>query len=157
MAKAQRKPSDDVASHQGMRAVDVVRKRYMGERRCLVVQEWFDKDHYPKGLLMWFPPITGTIMEQAASREPKNDFERQLMLMVITATDEGGKPLFQMGDLHALREQGEWGVLQRIFDFMLSSWLTKEEAAKMIGEDPISGQSSPSPKDSEKPSASSAA
>ncbi len=149
-------PKKDVASHKGMRAVDVIRKRYMGERRCLVVQEWFDEDEYQKGLEMWFPPMTGNVMEQVADREPKNDFERQLMLMVLTATDEGGKPLFRMGDISHLRERAEWSVLQRVFEFMLSPWITKEDADKMIAEDPTSGRNSPSPTDSEKPSENSA-
>ena len=145
-----------VASHKGMRAIDVIRKRYMGERRCLVVQEWFDEDEYPKGLEMWFPPITSNIMGQIEERDPKNHIERQVFLMVLTATDEGGKPLFQMGDIHALAESCEWSVLQRVFEFMLSPWITKEDADKMIKEDPTSGQSSPSHSSSERPSANSA-
>ncbi len=141
-----------VASHNGTRAVDVIRKRYMGERRCLVVKEWFDEDKYKEGLVMWFPPMTGNIMEQVADREPKNDFERQLMLMVLTATDEGGKPLFRMGDTSYLRQEAEWSVLQRVFEFMLSPWITKEEADKMIAEDPTSGPNSPSATDGDEAS-----
>ncbi len=146
-----------VASHRGRRAVDVIRKRYMGERRCLIVQEWFDEDLYPDGLEMWFPPITGNLMQEVEARDPTNNFERQLVLMLLNATDKGGKPLFEMGDKDALMKSGEWSVLQRVFEFMLAPWITKEEATEMIERDPTSGQSSPSPTDSERPSASSVA
>ena len=146
-----------VASRNGTNAIDVIRKRYMGERRCLVVQEWFDEDRYPEGLPMWFPPFTANLMGQIEDRDPKNHIERQMYMMVLTATDEGGKPLFRMGDVHHLMESCEWNVLQRVFDFMLSSWVSKEEATEMIEKDPTSGQSSPSPTDSERPSASSVA
>lgn len=146
-----------VASHNGTRAVDVIRKRYMGERRCLVVKEWFDEDRYKDGLVMWFPPMTGNVMAQVADREElKTDFDRQLMLMVLIATDEGGSPLFRMGDVAHLKEQAEWTVLQRVFEFMLAPWMTKEDADKMIEEDPTSGRNSPLPTGSEKPSTNSA-
>jgi len=145
----------DLASRRGMKAVDLVRKRYMGERRCLVVKEWVDEEFYPDGLEMWFPPITMNTMQEVEARDPKDNLERQLLLMVLNAVDEGGKPLFNTGDTHALRNETEYAILQRIFDFMLSSWVTKEDAVKMVADDPTSAPNLPSATDGAKASGSS--
>ena len=150
------KKQPGVASHKGMRAVDLVRNRYMGKRRCLVVKEWVDEELYPEGLPMWFPPITIDTMQAVEVRGPKDNLERQLLMMVLNATDEGGSPLFQVGDVHVLRTETEYSILQRIFDFMLKSWVTKDQALKMVAEDPTLGPNSPSQSDSVKPSKNSA-
>ena len=112
----------------------------MGERRCITIAEWDDLD-------LWFGPVTTVSMEQVDARDPKNNLERSLLMLVTMATDEGGKPLFEFGDIHTLKTTTEFAVLQRVFDFMLSSWMEKAEAKNRIAEDPTSGGGSSSPSD----------
>lgn len=130
----------DLATRQGKRAIDMIRETYMGEKKCIRVPEWGDLD-------LWFGPITPSAMEKVDDRDPKNNLDRQLLLLISMATDEGGKPLFQFGDAKYLKDTTEFTVLQRVFDFMLSSWLDKDEAEKKIKEDPTSAGDSNSQSD----------
>ena len=127
MPRRQREP--DVASQQGTRMIDTIRQHYSGERRCITIPEWGDAE-------LWFPPITSAVLEEVEERKPKSNSERQILMLVATATDTGGKPLFQYGDVTHIRSECELAVLQRIFDFMLSSWVGKKEAEKKVNEDP---------------------
>lgn len=129
-----------LATHQGKRAIDRIRSRYMGDKKCITVPEWDDLD-------LWFGPITPSAMEKVDDRDPKTNLDRQLLLLVSMATDEGGKPLFQFGDIHELKDTTEFSVLQRVFDFMLSSWLDKKDAEKKVKEDPTSAGDSNSQSD----------
>ncbi len=133
-----KKKEPQLATRGGTRAIDMIRQNYMGERRCINVPEWGDLD-------LWFGPVTPSAMEQVEERNPENNMARQLLLMVTMAQDEGGKPLFQYGDIIPIKENTEFSVLQRVFDFMLSSWLEKGEAKKKIKEDPTSDGDSNSP------------
>lgn len=144
MASPKTKP--DLATQGGTAAIDAIRQSYMGERRSITVPEWkWPKTGEPMDL--WFGPITTSDMEKVDAHNPKNNLERQLLLLVSTATDEGGKPMFEFGHIRHLKDTTEFTVLQRVFDFMLSSWLDKEEATKRIAEDPTSDGASPSPSD----------
>ena len=133
-----KKPTPAVAAPGGTRAIDVIRNNYMGERRSITVPEW-------GGLALWFGPVTPSAMEKVDDRDPANNLERSLLLLVTMATDEGGKPLFEFGDVRHLKDTTEFTVLQRVFDFMLSSWLDKETSVKT---NPTSAGVSSSPSDS---------
>ena len=125
-----RKPKEpDIASRQGTRMIDTIRQHYSGERHCITVPEWGDAE-------LWFPPITSAVLEAVEMRDPKTNLDRQMLMLVNTASDKGGKPLFEYGDIHHLRQECELSVLQRVFDFMLSSWLNKQQAEKKVNEDP---------------------
>lgn len=130
----------DLATRQGTRAIDRIRNSYMGEKKCINVPEWDDLD-------LWFGPITPSAMEKVDDRDPKTNLDRQMLLLVGMATDEGGKPLFEFGDVKHLRDTTEFTVLQRVFDFMLSSWLDKKDAEKKIKKDPTSAGDSNSQSD----------
>lgn len=136
-----RRKKPDIASQGTTRAIDQIRQRYMGERKAITVPEWGD-------LEVWFGPVTTVTMEQVDERKPHNNLERQLLMLVTMATDKGGKPLFEFGDREYLKSETEFTVLQRVFDFMLSSWVEKAEAEKRIAKDPISDGGSSSPSDS---------
>ncbi len=140
----QEKKQPGLGTQGGTFAIDAIRQSYMGERRCIAVPEW----KWPatgEPMELWFGPITPSDMEKVDDRNPKNHLERSLLLMVATATDKGGKPLFQFGDVKHLKDTTEFTVLQRVFDFMLSSILDKDEAEKKIEEDPTSAGASSSP------------
>ena len=134
-------PKKPVATRQGTRAIDQIRNRYMGERRSIVVPEWGD-------LELWFGPVTPSAMEKVDDRDPASNLDRSLLLLVMMATDEGGKPLFEFGDVKHHKETTEFTVLQRVFDFMLSSLLEKAEAEKLVAKDPTSVGALSSPSDS---------
>ena len=136
----------DIASRGTTRAIDVIRQSYMGERRRLTVAEWKDQ-RTGEPLDLWFSPITPSAMEKVDDRNPKNHLERSLLLLVQMAQDEGGKPLFEFGDVKHLKDNTEFTVLQRVFDFMFSSLLEKADAEKLIAEDPTSDGASSSPSD----------
>ena len=93
----------DLATKQGKRAIDMIRDTYMGEKRCITIPEWKDRrDGEP--LSLWFGPITPAAMEKVDDRNPKTNLDRQFLLLVSMATDEGGKPLFEFGDVKQLRD-----------------------------------------------------
>lgn len=133
----------DVASRGGTRAIDVIRHSFMGERRCITVPEWKHLNGDP--LDLWFFPITPSTMEKVDDYDPKNNLERSLLLLVQMAQDEGGKPLFESGDIKHIKDNTEFTVLQRVFDFMFSSLLDKVDAAERIESDPTSDGVSASP------------
>ena len=81
-------------------------------------------------------------MEAVEARKPKNHLEKQLILLVNMATDKGGKPLFEMGDIHHLKKNCDFVVLQRVFGFMLSPFIDQEEADKEVAENPTSATAS---------------
>jgi hypothetical protein len=136
----------DTASRGGTRAIDVIRHSYMGERRCITVLEWKDPQT-GEPLDLWFSPITPSAMEKVDDRNPKTNLDRSLLLLVQMAQDEGGKPLFEFGDVRHIKDNTEFTVLQRVFDFMFSSLLEKVDAQQRIESDPTSGGASPSPSD----------
>ena len=142
-----KKPTPNVATRGGTRAIDVIRDSYMGERRSITVPEWKDRKT-GEALTLWFGPITPSAMEKVDGRDPANNLERSLLLMVTTATDEGGKPMFEFGDIRHLKDTTEFTVLQRVFDFMLSSWLDKADAETAVKENPTSDGASSSRSDS---------
>ena len=132
---APRAKKPDLGTQGGTAAVDAIRQSYMGERRCITVPEWkWPQTGEPMDL--WFGPITPSDMEKVDAHDPSNNLERQLLLLVTTATDEGGKPLFEFGHIKHLKDITEFTVLQRVFDFMLSSWLDKADAEKKVDGDP---------------------
>ncbi len=144
--KEAEKKETDIASRGGTRAIDVIRQSYMGERRCIAVPEWKDPQT-GEPLSLWFSPITPSAMEKVDDRNPKTNLDRSLLLLVQMAQDEGGKPLFQFGDVRHIKDNTEFTVLQRVFDFMFSSLLEKMDAEELIKSDPTSGGASPSPSD----------
>lgn len=119
----------DIATRQGTRAIDMIRRNYMGERKSIVIPEWED-------LELWFGPVTPSAMEKVDARKPENNMDRSFLLLVTMAQDEDGKPLFEFGDVKYMKDTTEFTVLQRVFDFMLSSFLEKEDAEKKVNEDP---------------------
>jgi hypothetical protein len=84
-------------------------------------------------------------MEKVDGYDPKNHLERSLLLLVQMAQDEGGKPLFESGDIRHIKDNTEFTVLQRVFDFMFSSLLEKIDPEERIKSDPTSDGASPSP------------
>lgn len=138
------KKEPELGTRGGTRAIDMIRHSFMGERRCITIPEWKDPIT-EEPLDLWFGPVTPSAMEQVEERNPENNLARQLLLMVAMAQDEGGKPLFQYGDVKPIKDNTEFAVLQRVFDFMMASWLQKEDAKKKIKEDPTSDGDSNSP------------
>ena len=94
--------------------------------------EWDNMDLY-------FGPMTVADIEAIEERDPKSGHERNLILLVHKAKNADGKPLFQMGDVHHLKTEADWIVLQRVFAFMFETALSPEEAREKIDSDPTSG------------------
>ncbi len=138
------KKEPQLATRGTTRAIDAIRSSFMGERRCITIQEWKDPIT-GEPLDLWFGPVTASAMEQVDERKPETNLARSMLLLVTMAQDEGGKPLFQFGDVKTLKDTTEFSVLQRVFDFMFSSLLEKGEAKEKIKEDPISDGDSNSP------------
>ena len=111
-------------------AIDAVRQAQSAKQRKLVIKEWGD-------LEMWFGPITIADLEAIEKREPRSSHERNIILLIHKARDKDGKPLFQMGDLHYLKTEADWTILNPIFAFMFESVIGAgdvEEAKSELGE-----------------------
>ena len=114
----------------GHRAIDKVREAYSSDRKKMHVPEW-DLDLY-------LGPVTVDDMEAVDARDPKTPWDRNLILLVHMAKNENGKPLFQMGDIHVLKNETPFLVLQRIIGEMLSSVVEAAEAEAELEENPTS-------------------
>lgn len=121
------------------RAIDVIRRRSASMRRCIVVPEWED-------MPIWFGKLTVADMEAtgervgaAAAGKPMTTLERNIVLVVVKAENEDTTPVFALGDLHFLKTEAEFAVVQRLIDFMFSSALpTVAEEADRIEANPPS-------------------
>lgn len=120
-----------------LRAIDIVRRRSAAARRMVVVPEWED-------MQIWFGKLTVSDMEAtgdrvSAAKQPLTTLERNIVLVIVKAENEDGTPVFAMGDLHFLKTEAEFAVVQRLIDFMFGAALpTAEAEADRIAEDPPS-------------------
>jgi len=118
-----------------MRAIDVIRQRTVTARRMLRVPEW--------ELDLYFGPLTANDFLGIQDREPKTIIERNLMLLVMKAQTEDGRPLFAFGDMHVLKNEVAFPILTRLIEFMFESAFPSVEAAtKELAVDPTSASGS---------------
>jgi hypothetical protein len=127
------------------KAIDKVRAGFTAAKRQITVPEFADESG---PLELWFSRLTTADLQAVVAREPKDNLDQDLMLLIHKALDADGKPAFQMGDLHYLRTEADYLVLRRIIAFMYDSTAIVgdgavrttevEEAAKQIAEDPSS-------------------
>lgn len=110
----------------GTRAIDVIRAKSVLERRKLEVPEW--------GLTFWFGKVTVDDMEAVDNRRDENGQisrqERNLIMLVSKAQAEDGTPMFTMGDVHFLKKEADFVVLQRVINFMFESAYTSLKDVK---------------------------
>lgn len=127
-------PPPPVEPTPPLRPIDIVRRRSRLARRSIVVPEW--------EMTVWFGKLTVSDMEATGAREAKSTLERNLVLLTIKAEDEAGAPLFASGDLHFLKQEADFVVIQRLLDFMFASAAglpTPLEEADRIAASPPSG------------------
>lgn len=120
-----RKPEEKT----GLRPIDRVRQAYGGATRSLKIPEW-------EGMELFFGPLTTADMEAVEERNPKNTYDRNIVLLIHKAKDSEGKPLFGMGDKTYLRVEGDFVVLQRIISFMFGTTFDLDAAKKEVEENP---------------------
>jgi len=113
------------------KAIDIVRASSAKARRSIVVKEW-------GGLEIFFGKITVSDMEAVEERDPKTPQERNLILLCNKAQDSEGHPLFDKGDIHFLRTEGDFVILQRVFNFMFESAYNLAEAKAELAKNPSS-------------------
>jgi len=114
------------------RSIDVIRRASRTERKMIEVAEW-------EGLKLYFNKLTTADIQGIADRNPKDTIERNMYLLVSKAQVESGEPAFNVGDLHFLRSEADFMVVQRVINFMFESAVSSvEEAKEAIKEDPIS-------------------
>ena len=114
------------------KAIDKVRAAFGTAKRKITIPEW-------ENLELYFAPLTTADMQAVAAREPKDYYERNLILVIHKALDADNKPAFQMGDLHYLRSESDYVVLERVIRFMFeTAALSEKEATKQIEGDPSS-------------------
>lgn len=116
---------------QQPRAIDVIRRCSVEQRRSIKVPEW-------EGLELFFGKITVADMQAVEEREPKTPQERNVILVIHKAQDKAGKPVFSFGDMHYLVTEADFVVLQRVWNFMFESAYTPAEAKEAIKTDPPS-------------------
>jgi hypothetical protein len=81
-------------------------------------------------------------MQYVEAREPKDTWERDLILLIHKAQDEDGGPLFAIGDKHYLLTEADFVVVRRVVNFMFLTAMTnkedQEEARAQVATDPTS-------------------
>jgi hypothetical protein len=112
------------------RPIDQIRAAFRRAKRSLAMPEL-------GGLVFWFGPVTPADMQAVEDRKPKDHHDRNLILLIHKAESETGKPLFQMGDLHYLKTECDYVVLQKVVNFMFDT-ITDEEAKTAVETDPTS-------------------
>lgn len=116
-----------------LRPIDVIRQRSKLARRPIDVPEW--------GLVLWFGKLTVADMESVGAKEATTKLERNLHLLIQKSELENGDPAFGTGDLHFLKTEADFVVIQRLLDFMFASAAglpTIEEEAERIAANPPS-------------------
>ena len=114
-----------------LRAIDKIRAACAATRRQLVVPEL--------GIEMYFGKLTTADVQGVLERDPKTTLDRNIMLVAMKAQDVDGKPLFSMGDVHTLKAEVDFVIMQRIIDFMFdTAYPNIEKAEEEIKSDPTS-------------------
>jgi len=114
------------------RAVDQIRHFSARDRQSITIPEWGD-------LTFYFTKLTVNDWEGVSERDPKTPLERNMLLLALKAQGEDGKPVFQMGDMHALRSEADFTVVQRLITFMFQSSMPSVAAAtEKLEADPTS-------------------
>lgn len=127
-----------------IKAIDRVREAAVSALRSITIPEWGD-------LTLHFGKLTIADQEAVEARTPKTAYERQLIMLIHKAKMEDGTPAFQMGDMHYLRNEADFVVVQRIVAFMYQTAFERKgtqdpaQAAEGIKNDPPSASDSSSP------------
>lgn len=119
------------AEEKGPRAIDAVRSSYSGQKHSIKVPEWND-------LELFFAPITVEDMEFARERKPESTLEQSLLLLIHMAKDAAGAPLFQMGDMHYLKTEADFTILNRVISFMWAGADSIEDAEEELEKNQVS-------------------
>lgn len=96
------------AAGQGLqlRPIDQVRKAYRQRLRPVEVPEW--------DMTLYFGPLTTADSIAVAEREPRNEYEKRILLLIQKARLEDGSPAFTWGDKMVLIQEAENKVLNRL-------------------------------------------
>ena len=122
-----------------MKAIDVIRRHTIDTRRAKTISEWH-VDGEP--LVLYFGKVSVEDMEAVAERNPKNTFDRNLIMLVSKAQSEDGSPAFDFGDIPFLRK-ADFIIVQELINFMYeTSYGSVEEAKEKNKKDPTSAPSS---------------
>lgn len=118
-----------------MKAIDIIRQASQTARRSIEIPEWRDPDGHP--LVLWFGRLTAADLQAIEERQPRDHHERNVLLLIHKAQDEGGQPIFEFGDRLALLREADFVVLQRIIAFMFErTYPTVEAAAEALRANP---------------------
>jgi len=113
---------------ESVRPIDAVVEAFRAKRRQHEVPEW--------GLTLYFGPITAYEMEEVGKRaKGKGQFEQNIILLIYKARNAEGRPVFEMGDKEALKNEADLTVLQRLVNFM---WDGVSDAKERVEADPTS-------------------
>lgn len=108
----------------GPRVIDAIIDHFKGRRDSVVIPEWGDVE-------IFFTPISYDELETIEKRNPKSNFERSVITLVLKAQDETGGQMFRWGDVGHLMKQADVVIVQRIISAMMSlasADLTEHEA-----------------------------
>lgn len=95
------------------RLVDRIREKNSDGRKSIIVPEW-------DGVELFFSRMTIGDMRSVKDRSPKDDYDRNLMLLIHKARYADGSPAFTMGDKHYLETEADLPVVQRVIGFMFT-------------------------------------
>lgn len=118
-----------MTDHQETRPIDKIRQASRDQRRSIEVEGW--------GLELFFRPLTTADIEAVdasmrddgkAPEEHRQD--RRIRLLVEKAELEDGSRAFRPGDIHHLKQEADYVVLQRVIGFMYKAAVPTVEAGK---------------------------
>lgn len=118
----------------GHRAIDFVTRGYLNKRKRIEVPEWIDDDGDP--LEIYFGVFTSDDADSGEAemrqlygpnRAEWPDHELRIRQVVAKAEYEDGSPVFNQGDVHALKTKCPMWIINRLYAQMVAVAVRREE------------------------------
>jgi len=109
------------------RPIDSVVRSFDNRRRPIEIPKW--------GMTLWFGPLVQADLDAVEEREPKNRYERQVMLLIMKAELEDGSQAFVWGDKHTLMTKADVVILNTLFAHMYGAAIDLEELREKAGKE----------------------